>query len=126
MTYELSIRSEFSAAHRLRSCKGKRENVHGHNWAVEARIWAGEPDDYGMVMDFVLARECLDKVLDELDHKNINDVLYFTEKNPTAEYIARFIYEKLERLVAPHGAEVHRITLWETPQCAIIYSKAGK
>ena len=126
MIYELSIRSEFSAVHWLRLYKGKRENVHGHNWTIEARIRAGEPDDYGMLMDFVLARECLDKVLDELDHKNINDIPYFSDRNPTTELIARYIYDELERLVAPHGAEVYRITLWETPQCAVIYGKSER
>ena len=79
-----------------------------------------------MLMDFVLARECLNEVLDELDHKNINEISYFADRNPTTELIARFIYDKLERLVALHGAEVRRITLWETPQCAVIYGKSVK
>jgi len=123
MIYELAIRSEFSAAHWLRSYKGIDENIHGHNWAVEALIGADEPDEEGMVMDFVLARECLDEVLNELDHRNLNDLPYFIKINPTAEHVARFIYDSLEKLFSLHGAEVKKITLWETPQCAVVYRK---
>ena len=126
MIYELSITSGFNAAHKLRSYKGKKEDLHGHNWSVEARISAGEPDDEGMVMDFALARECVDRVLDELDHKNLNDIPYFAAKNPTAERIARMIYENLEKVLAPHGAEVCRITLWETPESAVIYREPSR
>ncbi len=124
MMYEICMRSGFSAAHRLWSYKGKTESLHGHNWAVEARITAEKLDGEGMVMDFVQAKECLDEVLDELDHRNLNDLPLFAEMNPTAEAIAKFIFEALEKRVSAHGAIVTSITLWETPECAAIYRRA--
>ena len=126
MGYELVIRSGFSAAHYLRSYKGRRESVHGHNWLVEARITADELDGESMLVDFADAKGVLDGILDEFDHANINDLPQFSEANPTAELIARYIYEELERRLGHLGARPVSVGVFETADCGIVYTGGGK
>ena len=121
MEYELVVKSQFSAAHRLRSYKGEEEGLHGHNWAVEARITAEGLDGEGLLLDFADAQKCLSMVLDEFDHKNINELPQFAEQNPTTELMVKCIHDKLRGLLGRHGAELVSVTLWETPVCGVTY-----
>jgi len=68
----------------------------------------------GMTVDFFqLEREVKAKVLDRLDHKNINDTL----ENPTAENIAIWIWEELK----DQFPQMVEIKLFETPDSSVSY-----
>ena len=123
----------FNAAHRLYNKswdvatndrvfgKCALPNYHGHNYEVEIKV-TGYPDaNTGYVMD---TKELSDLVRREIhsrfDHKNLNlDTEEFRELNPTAENIARVIYE----LLRPHiGADKDlMIRLYETPRNFVEY-----
>ena len=64
MAYELTVKTEFSAAHNLRAYRGKCEHLHGHNWTVELRVQGERLNDEGMLMDFVEIKRLLALVLD--------------------------------------------------------------
>ena len=96
--YEIKIRGGFSAAHRLKGYKGKCENMHGHNWEVEAVFSSDKLNPLGMVVDFAVAKKILKQVLKNLDHSFLNRHPYFKKQNPTAELIARYIYKQLSRI----------------------------
>lgn len=115
--------STFSAAHRLRNYRGKCENVHGHNWRV--RLYASRPelDPNGFVLDFKELDAILARVLDRLDHQDINEVAPFTAENPTAEHIARHIFIEAERELTLRDPRctVERVMVWESEKsCAIV------
>jgi 6-pyruvoyltetrahydropterin/6-carboxytetrahydropterin synthase len=115
--------STFSAAHRLRNYRGKCENVHGHNWRV--RLYAARPelDPNGFVVDFKELDAILLRILDRLDHKDINEVPPFTTENPTAEHLARHIFHEAERELAGRdpACSVERVMVWESEKsCAIV------
>lgn len=77
----LYIKHKFDAAHFLPEYEGKCKNLHGHTWTVE--IWIKKylsPED-SMVVDFTYIKQ----VIDEFDHKCLNDFIY----NPTAENLVR-------------------------------------
>ncbi|MEM4368369.1 MAG: 6-carboxytetrahydropterin synthase QueD, partial [Candidatus Anstonellales archaeon] len=96
MKYEIYVESQFSSAHYLRMYKGKCENLHGHNWKVGVYIGAQKLNSIGMVLDFKDLKKILKKVLDKLDHKLLNkEVNFFKTNQPTAENIARYIYENI-------------------------------
>jgi len=125
MSYEIIIKSEFSAAHKVRFHKGEEESLHGHNWMVEARISGKKLNVNGMVLDFMPTRELLKNTLAELDHRNLNELPVLGSENPTTERIARFIFEKIEKVIASKTTKLVSITLWETHSCAVIYSKGA-
>jgi len=60
----------FDAAHYTKSIKGVCENLHGHTFTLEVEV-EGEPDAYGMVMDFTLLKKIVREVLEEWDHSII-------------------------------------------------------
>ena len=92
--YEVRVEADFAAAHFLRDYHVKCENLHGHNYKVYAHVCGEELDAGGMLLDFSVLKSALKKVCGQLDHTNLNDNPYF-EQNPSAERIARFIFEKL-------------------------------
>lgn len=121
--YKIKVISDFSSAHMLRQYKGKCENMHGHNWKIEARVASSKLDEAGMVMDFKELKRLLNAILDELDHKNLNELPYFKKINPTSENIAKYIYDQLaaddKRLT---GSDYKlKVTVWESDTSAATY-----
>ncbi|OIO37623.1 MAG: 6-carboxytetrahydropterin synthase QueD [Candidatus Omnitrophica bacterium CG1_02_49_10] len=112
--YEVKVRSSFSAAHNLRNYRGKCEKLHGHNWMVEAAAASQEVDKNGMVIDFVLLKKALKKILMELDHSYLNKHPYFKKANPSSENIAKYIYDKLRMKLPAVRHAVSSVKVWET------------
>lgn len=116
MTYELMVEDTFSAAHQLKDYKGKCENLHGHTFRVQVFISGKKLDKIGMLSDFTEIKAELKKVLEEFDHKNLNDLLLFSKQNPTAENIAREIFGKLKNL------SPSKVTVWESERASAAFS----
>ena len=119
--YRVSKRLGFSASHVLHGLGDDHpcSQLHGHNYEIEILAEAADLDQRGFVVDF---RE-LDDVkrwLDAtLDHRHLNDVL---EGQPSAEAIARFVYEWCRsQLPAPVAARVVAVRAWETPRAYAEY-----
>jgi len=98
---------------------------HGHNYGVEVTV-AGPVDD---ATGEVMSRERLDslvqdRVLTRFAHRMLNEDDLFAERVPTAENIARAIYERLEEPVASEGnARLLRIRVHETRKNAFVYGE---
>ncbi len=119
--FEISVIMDFSAAHNLRDYKGKCENLHGHNWQVEAVFIAKQLGQSDMVMDFSIAKKMLKQQLQYFDHAYINDTEYFKKYNPTSENIAKFIYENLQKKVKKHKCKVKQVSVWESLRSKATY-----
>jgi len=126
--YALTVSAEFAAAHRLRGYAGECENLHGHNWKVEALVVAESLDDVGFVVDFKDLKMWLNDVIEGLDHRYLNEVEPFIDENPSSENIARFIFHELRKRLALYvekcgGREiaVRKVTVWETERAAASY-----
>ncbi|HVS71020.1 MAG TPA: 6-carboxytetrahydropterin synthase [Phycisphaerae bacterium] len=130
----VSLRFEFSAAHRLHSAALSAEenrqvfgrcnnpNGHGHNYELEVTV-AGKPDERGQVVSIeALQRAVNERVIDVFDHKHLNmDCEEFREAggvNPTVENIARVIWG---RLAGQLPGKLARVRLWETPKTVCEY-----
>ena len=115
--YEVIIEKKFSSAHLLRNYHGQDEPLHGHNWRAEVRF-AGpklvQPEEY--LVDFVEVRAALDKVIAKVNYKHINEVPPFDKRNPSAENIARWIYDEI--VAALPAPKPSRVTVWETEEGA--------
>jgi 6-pyruvoyltetrahydropterin/6-carboxytetrahydropterin synthase len=119
--YKVKVTSQFSSAHNLRGYKGKCEDLHGHNWHIEAVVSSEELDELGMVVDFKEIKKALREVTGELDHKHLNEVDYFKDVNPTSENIARYLLEKLSKK-SPE-LNICEVTVYETDTSSATYTK---
>ncbi|MDR1785831.1 MAG: 6-carboxytetrahydropterin synthase QueD [Spirochaetaceae bacterium] len=114
--YELRVRADFAAAHFLRDFHGRCENLHGHNYAVYAHVRGETLGEGGMVADFGVIKQCLREVCAALDHTCLNDMAVF-EQNPSAERIARHIFEGLEDALGERGVRgLFAVDVFETPE----------
>jgi 6-pyruvoyltetrahydropterin/6-carboxytetrahydropterin synthase len=119
--YEVTVKTGFSAAHRLRLYNGKFENLHGHNWTAEVMVEADELDAMGVGIDFVKLKQYVEEILAALDYQNINEVPPFDELNPSAENIARWLFLKLKDKVNTPNASVKRVKICEMEGCGASY-----
>ena len=120
--YEVMVEEEFCAAHAMRNYSGKCEYLHGHNWKIEVYARGEKLDGAGMLVDFKLLKEATRKVMEYLDHKNLNEITPFdSDTNPSSEEIAAFILNKVAAEVDNERAQVFRVRVWETPSNAATY-----
>lgn len=124
--YEICKKLHFCYGHRLLNYEGPCRHLHGHNAVVDVGLVTESLDGRGMVVDFSDIKQRLDAwIRSELDHcmllhkddplvpilQERNERLYTLEFNPTAENLARLIYERAGELDLP----VQSIGFWETP-----------
>ncbi|GMQ80439.1 MAG: 6-pyruvoyl tetrahydropterin synthase family protein [Planctomycetia bacterium] len=130
--YRIAREIDFCYGHRLLDYEGKCRHLHGHNGRAVIVLESPQLDARGMVLDFSEIKQTISRWIDEhLDHRmllrqddpavallrNLGEPLYLMERNPTAENIARLIYD----VTAEHGFPVVETRLWETPRCFAAY-----
>jgi 6-pyruvoyltetrahydropterin/6-carboxytetrahydropterin synthase len=119
--FELTIESSFSSAHNLREYDGACERLHGHNWRVELHIEADKLDDRGLVLDFKEMKRETNKVVEGLDHRYLNEIKPFDTLNPSAENLAKYIFDKLSASLNDGNRRVSLVRVWESEQAAAAY-----
>ncbi len=120
--YHLMIKTHFAAAHRLVNYQGDCENLHGHNWNVEVTVATRELDSAGLGLDFKILKRRTKALLDELDHKYLNDLEPFRESSPSSEQIARFLFDRLCQVLNDQNVQVERVTVWESEYACASYT----
>ena len=87
----------FSAAHAIRGHTRGCQNLHGHNYRVRVHLQAERLDALGMVLDFADLKAMMQEIVGPFDHRVINDIPPFDERNTTAELITQYVFEEVER-----------------------------
>jgi 6-pyruvoyltetrahydropterin/6-carboxytetrahydropterin synthase len=125
--FQVSVEETFSAGHALRGYRGKCENVHGHNYRVRVTLEGPELDAIGLLCDFTQLKHALREVIGVLDHRFINDLEAFRAVNPSAENLAKYFYDEVNRQLTdlPPGARVTDVVVWETDTASAQY-RPGK
>ncbi len=123
---------DFCYGHRLLDYDGKCRHLHGHNGRAVIVIESDKLDARGMVLDFNDIKRVVSRWIDEnLDHRMIlrrddpavalmeklGEPLYLLDVNPTAENIAKLIFD----VTAKQGFPIVEARLWETPRCFATY-----
>ena len=121
-TYTLKILTDFASAHTLRDYPGACSRMHGHNWKVEAEVVATKLNSIGMAIDFKEIKTAAREIAGRLDHYYLNEIPPFDTINPTAENIAAYFYEELEKMLNTDTVKVSSVTLWETDRACVRYS----
>ncbi|MCE1227435.1 MAG: 6-carboxytetrahydropterin synthase QueD [Geobacteraceae bacterium] len=120
--YRLTIKTGFAAAHNLINYQGDCENLHGHNWKVEVTVTARELDQAGLAIDFKVLKRETNALLDELDHKYVNQHHFFQDISPSSENISRYLFQELSKRLNDNNIKVERIGVWESDNaCAEYY-----
>lgn len=103
--------------------KCANKNWHGHNFELFVTVKGEVNPDTGFVVNLKdLAKIIQDKVIDKLDHKNLNlDVDFMKDKMASTEVLAIAIWEELEPNIMQLGATLHCIKVQETENNFIEY-----
>lgn len=130
--FRVSREIYFCYGHRLLHYAGKCRHLHGHNGKAIVTLEAPDLDSLGMVVDFTDIKRLLGRWIDEtLDHKmllhqddpiipelrRLGEPFVALDCNPTAENIARLIFEQARAV----GLPVVEVTLWETESSYAVY-----
>ena len=120
--FELNVEDEFASAHYLRGYKGKCERVHGHNYRVMITVKAKVLNKIGLAVDFTELKVELKKVMEILDHNLLDELPYFKKINPSAENIAKYIYDSLSKPLKAKNVRLYKVTVWETARASASYT----
>ena len=119
--FDIFVKSHFSAGHHLRDYPGNCERPHGHNWKIVVTIRASKLDKLGMALDFRVAKDGVKKVVDTLDHIDLNEHPAFRDCNPSSENIAVYIFENLQKTLNTDDYAPYSVEVRETDNCGVIY-----
>lgn len=132
--YSVTREISFCYGHRLLEYDGKCRHLHGHNGRAVITLASADLDSLGMVMDFTLLKRVVGGWIDsQLDHKMLlhrddpalgylqtqGEPIFVMDVNPTAENIARLIFD----FAASQGFPVTEVKLWETDSSCAAYAR---
>ena len=130
--YRVTKEIHFCYGHRLLDYSGKCRHLHGHNGRAVIALETSTLDALGMVMDFTVIKQVVGKWIDDaLDHRMLlhrddpiipelrkqGEPFVELDVNPTAENIAKMIYDR----AVSQGLPVVEVTLWETDNSFATY-----
>ena len=131
--YRVAREIEFCYGHRLLNYDGKCRHLHGHNGRAVIVLEAAALDERGMLVDFGDIKREVQLWIDEnLDHNMLlcrddpmvavlqaqGERVFVMNDNPTAENIARLIFDQTKRA----GLPVIEVIVWETARCHAVYT----
>ena len=124
--YEVTVEATFAAGHALRNYKGKCENVHGHNYRVQVTIEGENLDPTnGLLVDFADVKKMLRTAIGYMDHQFINDLPPFDEINPSAENMAKWFWDEMQKGLTGEMTKVpvriQAVKVWETDTSVAVY-----
>lgn len=119
--FELMVESTFSAAHQLKGYKGKCERLHGHNWKVQVHVAVERLNEIDIAIDFHELKRLTNEVISTLDHTVLNEIFPFTEKNPSSENIAKWIYDSMRKKINDENIHLSAVTVWESETSSATY-----
>ncbi len=132
--FRVSREIDFCYGHRLLNYEGKCRYLHGHNGRAIITIESDSLDSRGMVLDFSDIKRVVSAWIDEnLDHRmllhqddpavpmlqEMSEPLYLLDRNPTAENIAKLIFD----FTKESGFPIVEVRMWETPHCFASYGE---
>ena len=123
--FEVTVEAGFSSGHYLRDYLGKCENPHGHNYRVLITLRGRQLEPNGLLLDFKILKSLLRPTIDYLDHQMINDLEPFTSINPSAENLAKYFFDQVDRHLSDitrGRVMVKQATIFETDTSQATYS----
>jgi 6-pyruvoyltetrahydropterin/6-carboxytetrahydropterin synthase len=123
--FTVSVENHFRASHRLTLPDGSSEPVHEHDWLVTANVCNENLNDSGFVIDFRRLKAMLSDIVTKLDRMQLQKISYFQRNNPSAENVAKYVYNQLEARL-PKGLILQSIRVVEQPGCSAEFAKSDE
>jgi len=120
--FTIGVETHFNASHQLILPDGSKEPLHSHDWVVTAAVSGEKLDDMGVVMDFRALTEMVENVTADLDNTALGKIEHFRRNNPSAENVAKYIYDKI-RVELPNEVELQSIEVVEEPGCSAKFAE---
>lgn len=119
--YKISKQFAFSASHILEGLPADHpcSRLHGHNYVIIVHLKAEKLNEVGFVKDYRELDAVKKYIDDKLDHRHLNDIFPF---NPTAENIARYLYDAFKEEIP----ELYAVEVSETPKTTALYEADSK
>ena len=133
--FQVTREIRFCYGHRLLNYDGKCRHLHGHNGRAIITLQADRLDNLGMVIDFSTIKRVIGGWIDaQLDHRmilhkddpalaylqNQGEPIFLMDVNPTAENIAKLIFD----YAVQQGFPVVEVKLWETEDSFAVYRQS--
>ena len=121
----ITRREQFSSAHKLinhqlteegnRKIFGKCLDLHGHNYELFVTVTGSINKTTGFIIDLKdLKKILIEKVINKLDHKYINDVDFMKNKITSTENLCLHIWKEIEKPIKVLGGNLYKIKIKET------------
>ena len=120
--FTVSVEMSFQASHQLDLPDGSKEAAHRHNWSVTAEVGRRQLDDMGVVVDFHKLRAELGAIIAPFDNSHLDALDYFRQNNPSAENVAKYIYDNL-RAKLPEAVDITSVKVGEEQGCWAKYAE---
>ncbi len=131
----ITRRERFNAAHRLFKEEYSHEknlevfgkcsnpNWHGHNYELFVTVKGEIDESTGFLINLkTLSKIIREKVIEKLDHKNINlEVDFMSGKMASTENLTVEIWKQLEKPVNELGARLHSVKVYESENNFVEY-----
>ncbi len=125
--FSVIVETSFVASHSVIGVDGAAEPLHSHSWQVTAELSSPNLDNNNMVIDFIELKAMLSDIYKPLRDTNLNLTAQFAQMSPTAELLAKYIYQQLSlRLQAAGDSKIvlNHIIVAEAPKCWAKYSQS--
>lgn len=121
--FEVAYETTFCATHRLTRGGAPIEPLHGHDWRVEAVAAGGALDEIGVLLDFEHLKRVVGEVAGTFHYRDMNEHQGLAGQSPSAEVVARYIFERVRAGLGEQGRLLRRVRVWEAPGCSATYEE---
>jgi 6-pyruvoyltetrahydropterin/6-carboxytetrahydropterin synthase len=122
MTFEIGVVGHFSAIHHLVGDFGPASEPHEHAYRVELAVSGEQLRGDGTLLDISALQHALAEAASELDHRDLNEVPHLGKPNPTAEVVARYVFERVSAALSAQGSHQLQVKIWESPDAYATYT----
>ena len=121
--FAVSVEKHFRASHQLVLEDGSKEPAHNHDWSVTANVSSDKLNNMGVVMNFQELKAMINEAIADFENSALETIDYFQRNNPSAENVAKYIYEKLHTKL-PKGVKLRNIRIIEEPGCSAEFGES--
>jgi 6-pyruvoyl-tetrahydropterin synthase len=106
--YKLGVRDHVMIAHSFKGeVFGPAQRLHGATYVVDVEFRRAELDPDGLVVDIGLASQALNKLLAEINYRNLDELADFAGRNTTTEFLARAVFDRMRDAITRGDLGAH-------------------